>query len=137
MGPKIIRGGYHCDDRGNLRFNNDFDVTKIKRFYTIQNRNTSIIRGWQGHKIEQRWFSAIQGKFSIKVIKIDDWKNPSRDLEVKKIIVSDNRLDVLHVPAGCITCLQALEEGAKLLVMADYLLGETEDEFRFPVNYFN
>ena len=31
-------------------------------------------RRWQGHKVEQRWFSAMNGIFEIELIKVDDWK---------------------------------------------------------------
>jgi hypothetical protein len=45
-------------------------------------------------------------------------------------------LDVLHIPQGYISSIQALEPEAKLLVMADYLLGEINDEYRFDADYF-
>ena len=45
-------------------------------------------------------------------------------------------LDVLNVPKGHITCIQALEEESKLIAMSDYLLGEIQDEYRFPLDYF-
>jgi len=65
MIPKIITGNSHTDTRGTLYYNNDFDASEIKRVYVIENATTDIIRAWQGHKIEQRWFSAIKGSFKI------------------------------------------------------------------------
>lgn len=81
MIPKIINGGSHTDDRGTLKFNNDFDATAIKRIYVIQNKSTDFIRAWQGHKVEQRWFSVISGSFRIQLIEIDHWEKPSKNLE--------------------------------------------------------
>jgi dTDP-4-dehydrorhamnose 3,5-epimerase-like enzyme len=136
MIPKIITGNSHSDTRGILCYNNDFDASAIKRMYVIDNATTEIIRAWQGHRIEQRWFSAIQGSFEIKLIEVDDWENPSNNVAVHSFILSAIRLDVLHIPQGYISSIQALEPEAKLLVMADYLLGEINDEYRFDADYF-
>jgi dTDP-4-dehydrorhamnose 3,5-epimerase-like enzyme len=136
MTPKIITGGCHSDDRGILQFNNSFDATAVKRIYLIENKETTFVRGWQGHRIEQRWFSVLQGSFKIELIAIDDWEHPSRDLKSLSFIVNAKALDVLYVPQGYVSSIQALEEGAKLLVMADYLLGAIEDEYRFEIDYF-
>jgi hypothetical protein len=40
-------------------YNNDFDFSEIKKMYTIENSSIEFIRVWQGHRIEQRWFSAL------------------------------------------------------------------------------
>lgn len=136
MLPKIISGGSHSDDRGTIRFNNSFDATGIKRIYFIENRDTRFVRGWQGHRIEQRWFSVLHGSFKIELIAIDDWECPSRDLKSLSFIVNAKTLDVLHVPQGYVSSIQALEKESKLLVMADYLLGAIQDEYRYDINYF-
>jgi dTDP-4-dehydrorhamnose 3,5-epimerase-like enzyme len=136
MGPRIINGGCHTDVRGTLFFNNSFDATAIKRIYLIENKETTFVRGWQGHRIEQRWFSVLKGSFKIELIAIDNWENPSRDLKSFSFLVNAETLDVLHVPKGYVSSIQALEEGAKLLVMADYLLGAIQDEYRFEIDYF-
>lgn len=41
------------------------------------------------------------------------------------------------MPAGCLTAIQAKEEHSKLLVLADYAMGEIRDESRFDISYFN
>jgi dTDP-4-dehydrorhamnose 3,5-epimerase-like enzyme len=137
MKYKLIRGGSHSDNRGEIGFNNDFDASDIKRIYTIENKSTSFIRAWQGHAIERRWFSAIKGSFEIKLIKIENWENPDKNTEVSSIILNDKNLDTLCVPNGYISSIQALKEESKLLAMSDYLLGEIKDEYKFDVNYFN
>ena len=136
MIPKIIRGGSNTDSRGTLLYNNNFDASGIKRIYVIENKETTFVRRWQGHRIEQRWFSVLQGSFKIELIAIDNWENPSKDVERFSFIVDAAKLDVLHVPSGYVSSIQSLEEGAKLLVMADYLLGEVQDEYRFDIDYF-
>lgn len=133
----ITVGNRHQDDRGIITFNNEFDASKIKRIYTIENHSTEFIRGWQGHKIEQRWFACMKGKFEISVIKVDHFDHPSKDLEMSKYILEDNQLDYLHIPSGCITAIKSLEKESKLLVLADFALGEIQDEYRFPIDYFS
>ena len=135
MIPKIITGNSHTDTRGTLCYNNDFDASAIKRIYVIEN-NGDFIRAWQGHKIEQRWFSAINGSFKIGLIKIDNWENPAKNLKKLFYIINSDTLEVLHVPKGYVSSIQAMEVGSKLLVMADYLLGEINDEYRYDANYF-
>ena len=137
MQPQIIKGNHHKDDRGTLTFNNDFNALGIKRVYTIENESLDFLRAWQGHQIEQRWFSAVAGSFKIKLIEIDDWKNPTKDLPILEFILNSENLDILHVPRGFATSIQSLKDHSKLLLFADYQLGEIQDEYRFASNYFN
>ena len=136
MEPNLFKGNCHSDDRGFLFYNNDFDASAIKRIYIIENKTTEFVRGWQGHKIEQRWYSCISGKFKIELIQIDNWENPSKDLRINNFVIESEKLDLLYVPNGYISSIQSLEPNSKLLIMADYLLGELNDEFRFDINYF-
>jgi dTDP-4-dehydrorhamnose 3,5-epimerase-like enzyme len=136
MNPILIKGNFHQDNRGTLQYNNNFDASQIKRVYIIENADLEVQRGWQGHQIEQRWFSAVLGKFKISLIKIDNWENPSFELKPSTFELSSNVLDVLYVPAGYISCIQAIEDNAKLLVMANYKLGEIKDEYRFDLQQF-
>src|SRR5690554_5424641 len=103
MRPKLIKGGYHTDDRGVIVYNNDFNALEVKRFYTIQNVDTFFVRAWQGHSIEKRWFSVLKGKFLIKLIKINDWEKPDPKSEMKSFEISDDGLHVLYVPPGYVT----------------------------------
>lgn len=137
MLPQIIQGNIHSDDRGVLYYNNSFDALAIKRIYFIENWDTNFIRAWQGHTIEQRWFSAANGSFEIKLIAVDNWETPSLNLEQLVFTISSQKLDVLHIPAGYISSIRSLTADAKLLVMADYLLGEIKDEYRYDSGYFN
>lgn len=132
----IIKGCSHTDDRGTIIYNNEFNSKEVKRIYFIENNNLDFIRGWQGHKVEKRWFSAVQGSFKIKIIAIDDWENPSKTLEKHEFILQANSFDVLYVPQGYVTSIQALEENARLMAMSDYNLGSVKDEYRFDIDYF-
>lgn len=132
----LLIGNSHNDQRGNITYNNAFDASQIKRIYTIENHSIDFLRGWQGHKIEQRWFAAMKGAFKISVIEVDDFETPSTDLQAKTYLLNTEGLSILHIPAGHITTIKALEINSKLLVMADFRLGEVKDEYRYPLNYF-
>lgn len=136
MRPIIISGDSHKDDRGILSFNNSFNASEVKRIYVIENNTVDIKRGWTGHAVEKRWFSAMKGEFSIYIIEIDNWELPSKNIQPVKFTISEEKLDILLVPPGHITLIKASADNAKLLVMADYLLGETNDEYRYDQNYF-
>lgn len=129
--PFLHKGSQYTDDRGTITYNNDFDATSVKRIYTIENLDTDFKRGWQGHKIEQRWFSAMKGRFVIEVKPIIAFEQLALDFSVHTFLLEDTTLDYLQVPAGYVTRIQALEKGAKLLVLSNYHLGEIQDEYRF------
>jgi len=137
MKPQIIRGNSHSDFRGILVFNNDYNAAEVKRIYFIENKSLDFVRGWQGHQIEQRWFSVVQGSFKICTRAIDNWENPSKELSFETFTLSTATFDLLHVPEGYITSIQSLEENSRLMAMSDYSLGALSDEYRFDINYFN
>lgn len=136
MDFEFIKGASHIDHRGKLLFNNNFDLRDIKRMYFIENCNEEIVRGWQGHKIEQRWLCAVYGVFKISLVKVDDWTRPSRELQVYNQIIQSETFEILHVPSGYVTAIRAEEPFSKLLLFSDYLLGDVEDEYRFDLGYF-
>jgi len=115
-----IQGGISKDERGQIRFVNEFDMSLVKRFYIIQNADTALIRGWRAHRIEQRWFYVLSGSFNVDLVKIDNWENPSPSLAIENLILHAADMKVLHVPVGYGTAFRALEVGSELLVYADY-----------------
>lgn len=136
MIPEIIKGNSHTDSRGSLLYNNGFDASAIKRMFVMENHSNDFVRAWQGHQIEQRWYSAINGSFKIQLIEVDNWESPSKKLERFSFTVNAEQLDVLHIPQGYVSSIQSLDEGSKLLVMSDYSLGEIQDDFRYEADYF-
>ena len=136
MLPSLMTGAKHTDARGTLSFNNDFDLTSVKRMYVIENQDTQVVRAWQGHKKEQRWFTAVKGSFKIELIAIDNWEKPSKNLQKYNFTLTAEKMNVLHIPSGYVSSIQSLEAASKLLVMADCLLGENQDDYRFAVDYF-
>lgn len=130
--PNIIQGGKYEDERGKLTFVNDFDLTAVKRYYTIEHVDIAVVRAWQGHKKEQKWFQVISGSFLVSVVKPDNWEKPSKNLKVNKFILKAEENQVLHIPRGFANGFKALETNSKMIVFSDFSVKESaKDNFRF------
>src|SRR6187402_2091656 len=109
MNPKVIQGGNFSDHRGTISYVNDFSFKDIERFYIISNSVENPIRAWQGHKLDAKNFYCINGSFKIHFVKIDNWENPSKDLIIETIIVSEADSKVVHIPFGYANAIESLE----------------------------
>lgn len=132
-----IQGRIAKDERGQIRFVNEFDMSVVKRFYIIKNADTELIRGWRAHRIEQRWFYVLSGSFSVDLVKIDNWENPDPSLRIENVILNAVDMKVLHIPAGYGTAFRALEIDSELLVYADYSVTNAPlDNYTWKSDYF-
>jgi len=133
--PKLIEGGLHVDERGSVAFVNNFDLQSTKRFYSITHPDTSVIRAWQGHKKESKWFFCSKGAFLVLLVKIDDWEKPSIDLKVMSFQLFQNKPQVLFVPPGYANGFRAVEPSSTLFVFSDKNLSASkDDDYRFDKN---
>lgn len=134
---QLIAGGNFKDDRGELQFVNDFKFEGIKRFYTIAHPDTTVIRAWQGHKIESKHFFVTKGKFLILWVEIDNWTNPDKKLKVNQQILSADNPQILIIKAGNANGFKALEKDSQLIVFSDLTLEEAKhDDYRFECDYW-
>lgn len=133
--PFFIQGGFHEDERGRLNFFNEFDFSHIKRMYYTEHFSTSVIRAWQAHKIECRWFLCVQGSFTVKLVKIDDFETPANTLKVQDFELNDKESSILYIPKGYANGFQAQEDNSKLMIFSDYVFGvNPNDQVRFDKN---
>lgn len=133
----LNKGGRHADERGTIFFFNDFDMTEVKRFYRINHPHTSVVRGWRGHKIEQRWFHVCVGIFEIKIVEIDNWDSPNPDVQSTAIILSAEQDEVLYIAKGYATSFKALTPNSEMIVFADFSIEHAKnDDYIFPADYF-
>ncbi len=118
-----IIGDFHEDERGTVRFVNDFDMSQVVRMYCIEPK-LEVIRAWQGHKKETKWFYAAKGSFLVKTIKMDT-------LEKKEYYLKDTESTVLEISGGHFNGFEALDEGSVLMVFSDFGLEDSkEDDIR-------
>ena len=135
MAIKVIEGGLHQDSRGIVSFVNDFDMTAIKRFYQIKQSNTELIRAWQGHQKESKWFHCVEGSFTINYIQPDSWGIPSGKEPVNHTELNNHSPKILHIPSGYVTGIKANIPDSILMVYSDFTLSESQsDDFRFDIN---
>lgn len=132
---KVINGEVFTDHRGRITSLNSFFFEGIKRTYVIHHPDPSVVRGWHGHRHERKWFYCIKGHWTVALVKIDDWENPSDNLapDVYELTESDSRL--LCVPAGYANCLKASDPGSIIQVFSDVPLPEAYgDSWRYDSN---
>ena len=148
MLPEYIECGLHTDARGSLRFCNDFDLSAVKRFYTIANSADRPVRGWIGHKRETKWFFPLKGTTVIVVEPMDNSrveraervKGMGDDIDVStcstrstRFILAETNPSVLRVPPGNWFCIEQ-HDGAEVMVFSDCKVGEYEnDDLRRPL----
>jgi len=134
---KIINGEIFKDNRGQISSINKFSLLGMKRFYVIHQKSTKIIRGWHGHKHEQKSFYCIKGGFTIGLVKIDNWDKPSADLKAEIIHLSESDSKIVCVPAGYANCIKAEREDSILIVFSDKLFGESvTDSVRYESSFW-
>jgi len=133
----LIIGAHYTDERGTITFFNDFDMREVKRFYRIKQHDNSAVRGWRGHKVEQRWFQVCSGTFEVKLVKIDNWDSPSEFIKSVQVILKAELNAVLHIPAGFASSLRALSANSEIIVFSDYGIEHAKyDNYLFPPDYF-
>jgi dTDP-4-dehydrorhamnose 3,5-epimerase len=137
MDPKIIQGGNFSDHRGTISYVNDFSFQDIERFYIISNSDENPIRAWQGHKLDAKNFYCISGSFKIHFVKIDNWQNPAKDLDIETVIVNASESKIVHIPAGYANAIESLETNSKLISFSTLSLENVnDDDIRYNSDYW-
>ena len=132
MQTNLTIGGVHKDERGVLKFFNTFDMSLVQRFYVLEHTDTNSIRAWQGHQKEQKWFYVTDGVFKLVLVKPDNWENPSASLPYEEWILKAESNQIINIPAGFATGLQALEAPSRITIFSDVKLGKSiDDDYRF------
>jgi dTDP-4-dehydrorhamnose 3,5-epimerase len=136
--PRLMEGGLHVDDRGELAFANTFDFRGIKRFYTVSTHRAGTVRAWHGHKLESKHFFATGGALLVCCVAVDNWSKPSKTLPIRRFVLSERRPAVLEIPAGYANGFMSLTDGSGIIVFSTATLAESEsDDFRFPARYWD
>ena len=138
MQPSIIKGNRVYDNRGFLRFCNDFKFKNIKRFYTVSNYSKNFIRAWHGHLEEEKYICCIKGTFQVSAVKIDNVKNPNKNNKVFNYYLNKSNNDLIHIPKGYANGSMSLEDNSELMIFSTSSLEESlNDDFRYEFDYWN
>lgn len=128
----IIEGGKFEDGRGKLIFFNDFDMSGVKRFYVIEHPDEQVVRAWQGHQKEEKWFHVVDGGFKIVLVQPDDWQKPSAELKTEEFVLDATQQQILYVPGGYANGFKALQPKSRIVVFSSFTVEESaKDNFRF------
>ena len=68
----LLDGNVAVDDRGCLRFINEFNFEGVKRFYQVENFNTHTIRAFHGHMKEGKYVYVVSGSAIVCAVKMSD-----------------------------------------------------------------
>jgi len=136
--PTLLSGNLAVDDRGSVRFVNDFHFTGVKRFYAVANHRQGFVRAWHGHKREAKYVLAVTGSALVGAVRVDTWENPSPALKPEKFILSADKPAVLFIPAGYANGFMSLTPDCQLMFFSTATLEESKgDDIRFPSRLWN
>jgi dTDP-4-dehydrorhamnose 3,5-epimerase-like enzyme len=136
--PRLIKGDFAVDDRGRVSFVNDFDPSKGKRVYIVENFAVGTVRAWHAHRRERKWVLAVAGAALACCVKIDNWESPSPEAEVKRFTLDTAQPAILEIPGGYANGAMSLLNGTKLIYFSDATLeASLDDDIRFPARYWD
>ncbi|MDH4359054.1 MAG: dTDP-4-dehydrorhamnose 3,5-epimerase family protein [Candidatus Berkelbacteria bacterium] len=136
--PQLIEGGIAIDDRGEVVFANGFDFKGVKRFYMVSNHKAGMVRAWHAHKKEAKYVLVTSGAAVVGAVKIDNWENPSKWVEVRRHVLSAKKPSLLYIPAGYANGFMSLTEDTKIVFFSTSTLEESKgDDIRYDSRYWD
>lgn len=130
---KMFEGKVAVDDRGSVKFVNDFNFTGVKRFYMVENHRRGFIRAWHGHKKEGKYVFVPSGAALVGVVAMDvDVTTPN------KFVLCEETPKVLWIPPGYFNGAMTLREDTRIIYFSTATLAETKgDDIRLPYDNWN
>ena len=136
--PRLIKGALFQDERGSLTSCNDFHMETVKRMYIIKPASVAIIRAWQAHRVEEKWFCCLSGSFELKLLAIKNFNNPSDYLIPLTYYLDSASPAIVYVPGGYANGFKASSENSALMVYSSFSLAQSKaDDFRYPADKWN
>ncbi len=136
-GVRLITGACHVDDRGAVSFVNDFDFSRVKRFYMVENHAAGFVRAWHAHRFEEKYVYVVGGAALVAAVKIDNWDNPSIPEKIERAVLSARKPSILHIPAGYANGFKSLTPDMKIVFFSTSTVEESmKDDIRWPSDRF-
>ena len=71
-------------------------------------------------------------------MKIDDWENPSKNLDVERYVISEKKPQVVYIPPGYANGFMSLTKDLKLVFYSTSTLEESSgDDIRYDARYWD
>ena len=130
---EIFEGKIIADDRGTVRFINDFNFEGVKRFYQVENHRRGYIRAWHAHEREGKYVYVVNGAALIGVVDFNDEK-----AEPEKFVLCEEIPKVLWIPPNNANGFMSLRENTKIIFYSTSTLEESMgDDIRFDSDHWN
>ena len=137
-GVELIEGGLAVDDRGTVSFVNGFAFAGVKRFYVVRNHTAGFVRAWHAHRREAKYVFVARGSALVCAVKIDDWERPSKDLPVRRFVLSAEKPAVLFIPEGYANGFMSLTGDAVLVFFSTATVEESRnDDIRYDARHWD
>ena len=143
-GKTFIDSSYHINDERLLqRLSHKDGFEKLEAFVYVPDNVSSSSRADIPEHINDtisasffpKWFYCNSGSFVINLIKLDNFEEPSRDLESKRFLLEAEKPSVLEISGGYANGFKAMEPHSKLMVFSNFGLEESKnDDFRYDLN---
>ena len=135
---KLIEGKSVVDDRGTVKFVNDFNFSEVKRFYQVENHKVGFIRAFHGHILESKYCYVVSGSIMVCAAKIDmtciihsTFKNLDKS-SLQKFFLTSDKPSILYIPSGYANGFVNLTENTKVIFFSTTTLEQSKnDDHRF------
>jgi dTDP-4-dehydrorhamnose 3,5-epimerase-like enzyme len=137
---KVLNGAVAVDDRGSVRFVNDFNFEGVKRFYQVENHRQGFIRAWHGHKKEGKYVWVASGSALVGAVSLDCGEIPDnlKNNIPQKYILSSSSPKILWIPPGYANGFKSLEDNTKIIFFSTATMDEAKtDDIRYPYDLWN
>lgn len=133
MKLRTMNGGVFADDRGKIRFVNEFNFAHVKRFYQVENHRQGYIRAWHGHKNEGKYVYVSKGTALVGAVHLQ-----LPDEEPQKFVLTAEKPQVLWIPPNHANGFMNLEKDTNIIFFSTSTLEESAgDDIRFPYDKWN
>jgi dTDP-4-dehydrorhamnose 3,5-epimerase len=132
--PELISAANYTDPRSKLQAFSGFSLQAVVRMYAIEPADTQIIRAWQGHHKERKWFFPTAGSFEVQTIPLGEHALPQLNARLNWVLTASQPA-VLVIPGGYLNGFRALEANSRLLVFSNFDLEASKaDDIRFTLD---
>jgi dTDP-4-dehydrorhamnose 3,5-epimerase len=124
---KTFNGGLATDDRGTVKFVNDFVFENVKRFYQVENHRSGFIRAWHCHRIEGKYVYVVAGAALIGAVEFE-----KENATPQKFVLCEELPKILWIPPGYGNGFMSLRDNTKIIFYSTATIEETKgDDIRF------
>lgn len=117
--PTLIPSPAHTDERGILC---PVELSEpAVRFYLARNWMRGQIRAWHGHPREWRIVRCVTGVAKVCAMRIDEHS------DVRQFVLTDQKSEVLYIPAGWANGWKSLSLDCELLYLAPTHYADRDD----------